>query len=1269
MKTLFSFFLLFLSCNAGVIAPPGFPYPLNPFPTNGSTPGTTTRVPGTINRTGYSDNPSMWVQFIGGAPRPVATTNEMLTINPKARLEGQMAWVKDSGIDSQTSSLYMLVGGVDNTNWIKLANITTTNGFNYPSMQSVNIYNTSGVLTTNRVLSGAGLYSLTLSALSSFNQTSDNLNLLSTEGNVVGLHNLLLASSSNILLNAPSIYMASSNVLHTNDVTGWVWTALDSSGLGEWKPGGGGGQNIMNSDLTADGSHVQDGNGNDMTFNNFVNWTFDVNGFTVSSYGFSIDGDIGGAFTSGPSTIFLSKTNGIWIDTGGPINGLTNQFRIATSNFFNYALKPGYVLTVVDTNNIIGPGGNTGALVEFLPSSGSGGVSTNIGNSDLTITDPVRTLDGGGNDLHLQNMGVFQAAAGIVGLFGSSINLEGSSFVNINQSGDVTNLFSFENPSLPGATNDYVLVRNAAGGYVRKSSYTIGDLLSIGAGGQNFANTDLTFTGSRTHDAAGNSLVINNLNGFALNNTGGIDISGNGLNLLPANYAYINSSSGVGIYFDNSVLSLVTPNAYSGTVVPGQIPTAIDNGGTIEFADPPAGQNIANSDLTSNGNHVLDVDGNTLSITNFTTTSISASPSTQVIVKNSSVELKATGSNPINLHSDSIAQSTATVGQVWTLQNATTGAGEWADGTAPSGGNVKTVETIADLLAENTAVVITQGYYSVGDGGHAAYRYVFGDTTATNTVTVFEGSSGRYFLMQSGSISAKQAGAVGDGSADDGPFLQAGLNASVNLTFRIDPLAYRSTAGLIIPDHVKVIARGATITVETTGSDRAVDMGSWCEWVGGTVIDAYQSGGDGSSNDHCPFRFGDYLGVANAGVSNSIVRECTMDVTGDYPAVSVLVTQNSNNILIAENEVPASSTLDDAFVVHWGYVTGGDETAGTRHPHNIVIRNNHVGVLSTTTRDGGAVSVSAAYDVDVDTLKSDQCRYPIYSTTGDFGFKYSGLTVQTLGSVSLRNSTCLAVRNAGAYITSVDNDAVQHTLNHVIDNCTLIGFNDGGGQAGLFMSNVRNLTVRNSVLAGHEYGTVFTNGCQNILFDTVLFATNRLAGFMGSDPNTKNVTVRSCRFQNNSSGVSGTNAAAIRLLAGENFRILDNDIGNPVTEANQEVGIECIPSSVNMTITGNRVLNVKSGGVDEGYYLGNSVDTGHLWLVSGNTANATTLMVGPDQIPYTTRAKYRVFTGTATPTVGTYLKGDMVVFNEATSTPFAKICSVAGSPGTWVTAY
>lgn len=70
-----------------------------------------------------------------------------------------------------------------------------------------------------------------------------------------------------------------------------------------------------------------------------------------------------------------------------------------------------------------------------------------------------------------------------------------------------------------GQTNWGLLALDPGFGVARNTGVTIADIINGGGPGgtnQNFANTDLTFTGPRTHDADGNSLFIQNLSGLLI---------------------------------------------------------------------------------------------------------------------------------------------------------------------------------------------------------------------------------------------------------------------------------------------------------------------------------------------------------------------------------------------------------------------------------------------------------------------------------------------------------------------------------------------------------------------------------------------------------------------------------------------------------------------------------------------------------------------------------------------------------------------------------
>lgn len=606
-------------------------------------------------------------------------------------------------------------------------------------------------------------------------------------------------------------------------------------------------------------------------------------------------------------------------------------------------------------------------------------------------------------------------------------------------------------------------------------------------------------------------------------------------------------------------------------------------------------------------------------------------------------------------------RSGTTSGSHWTCESCG-GAGV---APAPSANQVLSIDSTADLITSTAEIVITRGYYTPGDGGHAAYRLDAGSSDSTNTVTCFEASVGRYFLMQSGSISARQAGAVVDGVTDDHDALQALLDNCTGITARLDPGSYYSSAGIDLPDDVKLIARGCDITIDLNG-ETGVAVGSRCTVDGGRWTFARQSGGS-NGFDNSGFTFGTY--TAAGSVSNSVVQGVHVALTG-YAASPFFITGGSHTITIRGFTHDDSATIDDVVVVHWGYVSGS-ETNGTLHPHNILIEQGTIGQLTSGSTDGCPVFVSGAYDVLVQNISCERARHGAIAVVGDYGFKYSGFAAQTLGSVVFRNVTCKNVQNIGILVQGVGVSSQIYPQEFVFEDCTMIGPNNGSNNGGAYLSTARNATFRNCLFAGHSTGTTFSGDVKNITFDDCTFTTNYYGGLVVDDASLVGLNVVRCKAFKNGWGVTGNSASGIQLINGSQAKITDCKLGDVSgTEPNQEAGIYVATTFTGTTLMGNHTYGVKAG-VATAYSIGSSSDApDHLWLVTGNTAAAgVTLYTGLINVPYAVRGKYRYFTGTGTPTLGTYLKGDRVTIDEATSTPFEKACSVAGTPGTWVTSY
>lgn len=618
-KNIFLILLLYLAglTATGQITPPSYIYG-DPLPTSGDTPHTQIRLTQALVPIAFDDErPVVWDDFLGGGLRSVGTTNERNAIVSGRRKEGMMVWVKDIGLGADQSGLYVLLNGLDNTNWYKLANVTTTNGFEIPSMLSVNIYNQDGELTGDRQLSGVGTHSLTLGGLTQFNVAADQANINGTATSVLGIDSLTLASITALQLSAPSIYLASSNVLNTNAVSGWVWTVIDpQSGYGDWMLA----PNLANADLTQTTNRTYDGDGHDLTFQNLNSINLNQQD---GSY-LQLAPSVTLAEATGASYVLLTP-NETTLGSYG-----TNGLRLITPTVQATTATAGQVLTLIDGSGIADfatiTGGGTNV---FNITYTTNYVNDNFANANLTATGN-RTHDWDGNQLSIVNIAQLYAYANEIGLY-----VDGGSHGLEFYAGGQSYLYS---------TNFYLQTSNGFGtpGQVLTSISGNGTEWADPPAGPNFATADLTLTGDRTHDGDGNDVTFNNFDNYFVNVTDSFQVeAANVVQIAGEGEVFIQSDDDVTVYLTggpasgsglflgaggttlsgsatiSDSMSLLTYNVLNNTATAGQLLALSSTNGVVEFVDPSASQNIMNSDLTSDANHTQNGDGWDMTFENF----------------------------------------------------------------------------------------------------------------------------------------------------------------------------------------------------------------------------------------------------------------------------------------------------------------------------------------------------------------------------------------------------------------------------------------------------------------------------------------------------------------------------------------------------------------------------------------------------------------------------------------------------------------------------
>jgi len=557
----FLFLFAFVARSQTLDYPAQWPY-TQPFPVAGSTPGTTIKVPGTINPSGYGDNASMWDSFMGGVNQRVGTLAERNNIPLKRRGELQTVTVKE---DMNT---YMLIGGIQNTNWVRLGTVTT-NGFS-----SINIYNSDGYLDSNRLLVGNN-YNLTFGDYPSFPLADFTINYfgttmfrglstndvfrvenpaasfelngadftVSTDGGVdfnisgsdyfdvtsngpidmdgsaatfSGFDEITLTqggsgtqmsiSSGSITLDtlAGGLYFLSS-LTSTNDPTGYVWTALDNQGLGEWQPVSGG-TNIYNSDGTLTGDRALTGDGYDLSFSGIDQ--FAVVADSVSSIA------TGGVNQLVGENVNITSTTGLIQLTGTTaVIAEAPTIKVVNDAITGATASVGQVLTLISTNGVVDYATVTGGTNYFNITNTY--VADNFATTDLTFTGD-RLHDVAGYNLSITNVENV-----VIGSGGGNVATGGSGSVSIggqgNTSSGVSSFVAGGNSSEASGSESVIIGGNGSvvsgadsGAFSAYSAIVSGDQAVVVGGDSNSATNSYAGVFAGQDNIAGglNSVVI-----------------------------------------------------------------------------------------------------------------------------------------------------------------------------------------------------------------------------------------------------------------------------------------------------------------------------------------------------------------------------------------------------------------------------------------------------------------------------------------------------------------------------------------------------------------------------------------------------------------------------------------------------------------------------------------------------------------------------------------------------------------------------------------
>ncbi|MGC6399984.1 glycosyl hydrolase family 28-related protein [Sphingomonas sp. FW199] len=410
-------------------------------------------------------------------------------------------------------------------------------------------------------------------------------------------------------------------------------------------------------------------------------------------------------------------------------------------------------------------------------------------------------------------------------------------------------------------------------------------------------------------------------------------------------------------------------------------------------------------------------------------------------------------------------------------------------GTTGSPGSVSFIPLFAELadtqLPDMCDLVVTGGYSEPGRGG-ASYRrdpQVDRVWVARNPRTAFVDAAGRGYRLSESSIDVLQTGALGNGTADDAPAIQAALDEMERAgggTVLLPPGNYRTLSSLRLPPRTGLCGAGpaSVLRVERTdgivvgaaddiGPRRLADFmlhGRGCEGFRAIVVDL-------ASGKRCQGPVFERLflaffgtGVASRGLWHATFRTVTMHQIWR----GFQFTGQNVKILI-----------DDCRLTHGGQLRGrglsigiqvGDDSSGARAEDVQVARTMVYGfdkaIVWRSALFGGVVHC----DLDACGQKG------LEMVTADGGFTFANNWINVIGP-------------SGRAIDCVPLGYQPEVTNILIANNNLNGRAASRGSCGIAIGNQQ----ADIILDGNSVSAVFETGISAVGVRRLALQRNKVA--------------------------------------------------------------------------------------------------------------------------------------------------------------------------------
>lgn len=457
-------------------------------------------------------------------------------------------------------------------------------------------------------------------------------------------------------------------------------------------------------------------------------------------------------------------------------------------------------------------------------------------------------------------------------------------------------------------------------------------------------------------------------------------------------------------------------------------------------------------------------------------------------------------------------------------------------------------------------------------------------------------------------------GAEGDGTTDDATAIQAAFSAvPTGGGTVIFPNAgtYLSSAALTLQAGTTVDLNGSTLRFTTTADANNLLLRSGCVVENGTVENA-GSGWTGHGGNGCPLTIGDYN--SGTGYTNVVLRNLTV-ITAKPGGNAIIVTGDSSNILIENIKADTSATMGRVVLVHWG--NADNPTAGTAHPHDIVIRNIDCGDLTYNDVDVSPVLLSGCYNVTVENVEGGDITngramlvYP-----GDYGAQYASAAVQRafMRGILVRNyaiaSSFIGIK---ATTKNISGTVSIHAGDMVFEGVAVkSNASTTATSLGVDLTNSDGVHFRDCSFDGFNKNIAFEATVANASFEHCTIANayaNGLNTGTTSTPNFMDVVLAYNQFQDNNQQTTASRGDVTLNNAGR-----WDIIGNHFDSTYNAFGIRALSTSSRLRLMNNHVSALTAGGT--AYSLGAGSDAA--FAAGANNTAATGITVhGGSHMPW-----------------------------------------------------